>query len=257
MYAGFIYEWTNKVNGMKYLGSHKGRIDDGYTGSGKRFLNAARKYGIEIFQREIIEYVADESLIFTREQYYLDERKCAKSRKYYNISPTACGGDTGSGDKISKSMKRGYASGKFITPNKGIPMSESQKEKLSDEWLVILPSGEEVIIKNMLEFCRQNKLNPSAMSAVARGNRGHYKGYKCKKISNNREVNYEHKEYVYLTKEEKQKINSESVRKAKQAIATPKIKYDGIIYNSLVEAKAATGKSRYLLVKYGELLRNN
>jgi hypothetical protein len=70
-------------------------------------------------------------------------------------------------------------------------------------------------------------------------------------------VNYEHKEYVYLTKEEKQKINSESVRKAKQAIATPKIKYDGIIYNSLVEAKAATGKSRYLLVKYGELLRNN
>jgi hypothetical protein len=109
----------------------------------------------------------------------------------------------------------------------------------------------------MLEFCRQNNLHASAMSQVARGKKGHYKGYKCKKLSNNRDVEYEHKEYKYMTAEEKKKVNSDAVKKAKQQKAKPKIRYDGITYNSLVEATAATGLSRHLLIKNGELLRNN
>jgi hypothetical protein len=256
-YAGFIYEWTNKKNGMKYLGSHVGTIDDGYTGSGKRFLNAVNKYGIDIFDREIVEYVVEKPNIFVREQHYLDERNCAKSKKYYNISPSAHGGDTGAGDKISATKKKMYSSGELVMYNKGVPMSEEKKERLCDDWLVVLPTGEEIVIKNMLEFCRQNNLNPSTMSQVARGRRGHYKGYKCKKLSNNRDVEYEFKEYKYMTAEEKSKVNSESVKKAKQQKAKPKIRYDGVTYNSLVEATESTGISRHLLIKHGELLRNN
>ncbi len=256
-YDGFIYEWTNKKNGMKYLGSHVGTIDDGYTGSGKRFLNAVNKYGIEIFDREIVEYVVEKTNIFVREQHYLDERNCAKSKKYYNISPSAHGGDTGAGDKISATKKKMYSSGELVMYNKGVPMSEEKKERLCDDWLVVLPTGEEIVIKNMLEFCRHHKLNASTMSAVARGDRGHYKKYKCKKLSNNRDVEYEYKEYRYLTDEEKKKINSDAVKKAKQQNAKPKIKYNDIIYNTIIEAKEATGLSRYLLVKNGELLRNN
>lgn len=254
-YAGFIYEWTNKKNGMKYLGSHVGSVDDGYTGSGKRFLNAVKKYGIQVFEREIVEYVNKRTDIFAREQYYLDERDCAKSKKYYNISLTANGGDTGSGDKISATKKRRYSSGELVIHNKGVPMSEVQKERLSDDWLVILPSGEEIVINNMLDFCRKHKLNASAMSAVARGDRGHYKKYKCRKLSNNRDVVYEYKEYEYMTTEEKNKINSESVKKAKQQNAKPKIRYDDVTYNSLVDAQEATGLSVYLLKKHGEILR--
>lgn len=231
IYAGFIYEWTNKKNGMKYLGSHKGNINDGYTGGGKNFRRAVKKYGMENFHREIIEYVINEESIFVREQFYLDDRNCAKSKKYYNISPVAGGGDTGN--------------------------NQNNWKKLSDEWLVTLPNGDEITIKNMLDFCRQNKLNPSTMSAVSRGKRGHHHGYRCRKLTNNRDVHYEHKEYSYMTDEEKKKINSESVKKAKQLTAKPKIKYNGVIYNSLVEAKNATKLSRYLLVKNGELLRND
>jgi hypothetical protein len=230
-YAGFVYEWTNKKNGKKYLGSHRGTIDDGYTGGGKNFVRAVNKYGIDTFDREIVEFVNIVEDIFVREQHYLDERDCAKSKKYYNISPTAGGGDTGN--------------------------NQDNWKKLSDEWLVVLPTGEEIVIKNMLEFCRQNNLHASAMSQVARGKKGHYKGYKCKKLSNNRDVEYEHKEYKYMTAEEKKKVNSDAVKKAKQQKAKPKIRYDGITYNSLVEATAATGLSRHLLIKNGELLRNN
>lgn len=232
MYAGFVYEWTNKINGMKYLGSHKGTIDDGYKGGGKNFRRAIKKYGIDKFERKIIEYVTDETILFIREQFYLDERNCAKSKKYYNISSVAGGGDTGN--------------------------NANNWKKLSDDWLVTLPIGTELKIKNMLEFCRQHNLNASAMSAVARGDRRHYKGYKCRKLTNNRNVEYEYKEPPpYLTAEEKKKINSEAVKKGKKLKATPKLIYNGITYNSLVDAMNDTRLSRFLLVKNGKILRNN
>ena len=43
---------------------------------------------------------------------------------------------------------------------------------------------------------------------VSKGKRNHYKGYKCRKLTNNRNVEYEYKEPPpYLTAEEKKKIN--------------------------------------------------
>lgn len=50
----FVYMWTNKVTGKKYIGSHIGRLDDGYIGSGKYFNNAVKSYGIENFFRTIL-----------------------------------------------------------------------------------------------------------------------------------------------------------------------------------------------------------
>ena len=32
--CGFVYEWTNIVNGKKYIGLHLGDIKDNYMGSG-------------------------------------------------------------------------------------------------------------------------------------------------------------------------------------------------------------------------------
>jgi|LakMenEpi03Aug12_release.lakeMendotaPanAssembly.Ray.scaffolds.fasta_scaffold11717_8 hypothetical protein len=258
MYIGFIYEWTNNVNGMKYLGSHKGTIDDGYTGSGYRFLNAVRKYGIDIFTRVIVEYVQSEEQLFIREQFYLTARDCANSKTYYNISPSAGGGDTGSGHKISKAHKIAFETGTRKAWNKGCTLTCNQKANLSiDTWEIITPDGDTLIVRNMLDFCKTHSLNPSTMSAVARGKRGHHHGYKCKKLTNIRNVPYEYATYRYLTSEEKNKINSESVKTAKRLKALPKIEFDGIIYNSLVDASISTGKSRYILIKYGKLLRNN
>jgi hypothetical protein len=142
--------------------------------------------------------------------------------------------------------------------NAGMKMAIAQKEGLCDDWLVITPNGTEEQITNMLQYCRQNKLNASAMSAVARGDRRHYKEYRCRKLTNNRNVKYEPKEpKPYLTEQEKKQINSNAVKQAKRKIATPKIKYNGIVYNTLIEAIEHTGISRYLLVKRGELLRND
>lgn len=257
-YIGFIYEWTNINNGMKYIGSHKGTFDDGYTGSGKRFLNAVRKYGISSFTREIIELVNNEDFLLEREQFHLDEKNCAKSKKYYNISPTAGGGNTGSGKKISATHKKEFKNGEREPWNKGITLTEEQKENMAtDLWEIYTPSGETIRIENMLQFCKEHGLNPSTMSSVARGIRGHHHGYKCKKLSNNRNVVYEYKEYTYMTNDEKKQINSAAVKKAKKEKALPKIIFDGVTYTSLVEASEKTGKSRHLLIKHGTLLRKN
>ena len=138
--------------------------------------------------------------------------------------------------------------------NRGMAPSDEVRNKLSDTWEVTNPDGTTVIITNMMQFCKERNLNPSAMSALARGKRGSFKGYKCKKLTNNRNVEYNYKEYEYLSKEEKSKINSEAVKEAKRKLATPFIEYDGAIYNSIAEASETTGKSYYLITKYGRRL---
>lgn len=90
--TGFVYLWENKINGKKYIGSHVGSVDDGYIGSGKIFNRAIEKYGIENFERKILEYVEDKSTITEREQYYLDLYDAANNKEFYNLKPKAGGG---------------------------------------------------------------------------------------------------------------------------------------------------------------------
>lgn len=91
---GFVYVWTNLINGKRYVGSHEGTESDGYVGSGKYFNNAVNKYGIENFQREIIESsdYSTRKELFGREQYWLDKFNAAKDLMWYNIAEFAGGG---------------------------------------------------------------------------------------------------------------------------------------------------------------------
>ena len=99
MYYGFVYEWTNNINGKKYIGSHAGTIDDGYIGSGKVFKRAIAKYGIENFTREILEFVEvkDRKFLLEREKYYMDEVSAYYSKMYYNVAKDVIGGDLKAG----------------------------------------------------------------------------------------------------------------------------------------------------------------
>ncbi len=117
MYYGFIYKWTNIVNGKKYIGSHAGTIDDGYVGSGKVFQRAVKKHGLENFTRSIIEYVdiEDRQYLLEREKFYLDKSNAYYSDDYYNVAKDVIGGDTKAGwtdkrrQEFSNQIKQAWA----------------------------------------------------------------------------------------------------------------------------------------------------
>lgn len=116
-YIGFVYLWTHIDSGKKYLGSHRGRVEDGYVGSGKHFLWAVKKYGVSSFTRTILEYVADGD-VYNREQYWLNKLDCAADSSFYNLSGKAQGHIPTEKERIQLSvrMKARHAAQRILDP---------------------------------------------------------------------------------------------------------------------------------------------
>jgi hypothetical protein len=95
-YYGYVYEWTNSVNGMKYIGSHYGSVEDYYRGSGKRFKPAYLK-SPENFSMQVLEYVSidDKKLLLNIEQKWLNSvHNIRHNPKYYNLNNFSLGGSS-------------------------------------------------------------------------------------------------------------------------------------------------------------------
>ena len=92
---GFIYMWENKLDGMRYLGKCQGSPESSYIGSGKHFKRAVKKYGIENFERTIIEHCDSPTELIKREKYWLDFYQASTNPLFYNISPNSGGGHHG------------------------------------------------------------------------------------------------------------------------------------------------------------------
>lgn len=73
--------------------------------------------------------------------------------------------------KISEALK-----GRKLTEEHRKNNAEAQAKRLH---LVISPEGEEIIVKNLTQFCREHGLLQSSLQRVASGKRVHHKGWKC------------------------------------------------------------------------------
>lgn len=83
-----IYKTTNNINGKIYIGKDSNN-NPKYIGSGSYLRLAIKKYGIENFTKEILEYCTA-SNINEREKYWIEKEKSRDKKIGYNISP---GGD--------------------------------------------------------------------------------------------------------------------------------------------------------------------
>jgi hypothetical protein len=93
-YYGYVYKWTNIKNGLKYIGSHYGSVEDCYTGSGKEFM-VAYDNAPDDFVMEVLEYVTknDKKLVLITEKKWLDSIPNIKDHPgYYNLNNDAAGG---------------------------------------------------------------------------------------------------------------------------------------------------------------------
>lgn len=77
---GYVYEWTNTLNGKQYIGSHNGS-NPKYHSSGKAINKAFIKYGIENFTRAIL-YVGPRFREVETEM--LKAIRAKQSPRYYN-----------------------------------------------------------------------------------------------------------------------------------------------------------------------------
>lgn len=89
----YIYLTTNLVNGKKYIGQHKGELNDSYLGSSLHLLNAINKYGKENFKKEILEICNSKEELDEREKYYIALYNAVEDENYYNRSEGGTGGD--------------------------------------------------------------------------------------------------------------------------------------------------------------------
>lgn len=86
---GFIYEWTDKKTGLKYIGRHEGNPSDGYVGGGTKFIVEYNNRPDD-FERKIL-WSTDSSIdkLVAKEEELLgnipdEELYYGSSRKYYN-----------------------------------------------------------------------------------------------------------------------------------------------------------------------------
>lgn len=92
---GYIYKTTNKINGKIYVGQHIGTLlDPEYYGSGKYLNNAIRKYGVNNFTVEVLEFCETKESLNQREIFWIHELQSQNHDIGYNISFGGDGGDT-------------------------------------------------------------------------------------------------------------------------------------------------------------------
>ena len=169
----YLYKTTNLLNDKYYVGMHTTyNINDGYLGSGKRLKYSLKKYGIENFKFEIIEFfnnkeelIKAETLLINEE--LLNDEFCMNLRiggigGFYNYSPTKEQMEKSKNtqnilrendkewvdrkfDRMSKSLKKVYEDGRrekfYFFDWSGRKHSDETKSKISEK-LKVISKGE-------------------------------------------------------------------------------------------------------------------
>jgi hypothetical protein len=132
-----IYKITNLINKKFYIGKDTSS-DSNYFGSGLLIKRAIEKYGLENFQKEIIDETDNYEELSLKEKYWINHFNSTNLKIGYNISKGGDGGDTLSNhpnldiikEKISKNNPK---TGKTYEEAFGEEKAKKYKEKLKEK----------------------------------------------------------------------------------------------------------------------------
>lgn len=123
----YIYKITNLLNEKYYIGMHSTfNLDDGYMGSGKYIKNSIRRYGIENFKKEILEFLPDRDSLKKREKEIVNAELIG-DKNCMNLTIGGEGGPAFAGKTHSEDNRK-----KFAEQHKGRVPSMETRQKLSN-----------------------------------------------------------------------------------------------------------------------------
>lgn len=71
---GYIYLITDTLHNKQYIGQRRGyKLDESYYGSGRIIQDLIKKYGTEIFKREIVDYASSQEELSKKEVEYIEK----------------------------------------------------------------------------------------------------------------------------------------------------------------------------------------
>lgn len=128
----YIYKVTNTINGKYYIGRHSTLdLQDGYMGSGKLIKMAIKKYGVDSFVKEILEFHEDFYQLNEAEKNAITE-KMIKDSNCYNVMNGGTGFDSETSKKMLKNDSVIKKRDIWFKNNKEF-LSEIQKERWENE----------------------------------------------------------------------------------------------------------------------------
>ena len=128
-----MYQIKNKVNDKIYVGVHKtSNMNDGYMGSGKVISAAINKYGVENFEKTILETFESSKEMFEREKEIVNEDFLSRE-DVYNLRRGGTGGfdylnKTGQNNSANQYLKGGQTYASRLEKDEEFRKAESERK---------------------------------------------------------------------------------------------------------------------------------
>lgn len=174
----YIYKIINKLNGKWYIGKHNGS-DHSYMGSGKLLKQAYKKYGVENFEKVILETCSTYEELDLKEIEWINKTSALTDPNCYNLVNGGTGGDR---SKFIPYTKIDYSNYKCEGATKWYrSLSTEQKaekhaktaDSRSRDWYVSrIDDPTEILVHNISKWCREHDVAPNFPSeSTTIGNR--------------------------------------------------------------------------------------
>lgn len=155
----YVYKTINLITNMEYIGSHYGKVNDSYYGSGLAISRALKKYGKENFIKEIIEIVEDKNFLLERERFWLKHYNCANNSQFYNLTNVAGGGymSDGKNDEEKKNIQEKQEIGRRAKRKQTVQKMQHTKQNWTEEQKQHLSVAISTALKNLPEDVKMRK----------------------------------------------------------------------------------------------------
>jgi len=185
-----LYIKIHKKTGLKYFGKTTKNDPFKYKGSGKYWLKHLKVHGNDVDTEILATFNCEAecskfALDFSEKNNIIESKDWANLRLENGLDGAPIG-NTFSAETIKRmsEVKRGKRPREYYVQlakkRIGYTQTENQKnivsQKLSKIWSITDPNGNNITVKNLTKFCRENSLDQGNLS------RGKYKGWTAYKL---------------------------------------------------------------------------